>query len=539
MTSKVSTLEVDFRTMDGPSGGRRHSIRRILVNGSFSVGRSTRRRPAAVVAFLATLALLASACVVEEPVTDGSTPDTATSTVLGLVATLVPGAVQLTWQGQPDASAYDVSWRVRGEDAWTGHAVATTDNHTVAGLATAVAYQFRVRVEGSGETGWSGIRTRAYYDLHLPVVSISTGGVPILDKVNYVTGMMKLDPNGHDVDAYSGSLEIRGRGNSTWSMPKKPYRLKLTTKSELLDMPSNRHWVLLANALDRSQLRNDTAFGLSELTDLDWTPRFQHVEVVLNGEYLGVYQLGEHIRPDSTRVDISVPGANDNEGPKLTGGYLFEIDQRLEANKEIGFRTEENVPIVIKEPEAPTPAQFDYAKSVIDEFEAALFGPDFADPVTGFRSLIDTETLIDSYLVAELTRQQDAFWSSTFLVKPRTEKLRMGPLWDFDLSMGVNPGQFSIASPATGWYTRHQTKGLWISQMFKDPVFAQEVSDRWDELKGSFAAWIETLDETQAAMLPAIKTDGYRWGYSLANNDTSAFLQNWLRTRYTWIDNNI
>ncbi len=117
----------------------------------------------------------------------------------------------------------------------------------------------------------------------LPVLSIATEhGLPIASKEDYLRAEFALDG-----DAFAG--EIRGRGNSTWSMPKRPYRLKLTAKRAMLGMPSSKHWVLLADYADASLLRNELAFKLGQSTALAWTPRQRAVEVVLNGELQGVY----------------------------------------------------------------------------------------------------------------------------------------------------------------------------------------------------------------------------------------------------------
>jgi hypothetical protein len=139
----------------------------------------------------------------------------------------------------------------------------------------------------------------------LPILAISTlNGAGILDRDHYVTATAELrDANA--LTLFTGlSLQIRGRGNSTWNYPKKPFRLRFTARTELLGMPASRHWVLLANYLDRTLLRNEAAFEFSRLTGLAWTPRSEQVVLELNGEYLGIYQLTEHVRIDSDRVDI-------------------------------------------------------------------------------------------------------------------------------------------------------------------------------------------------------------------------------------------
>ena len=169
-------------------------------------------------------------------------------------------------------------------------------------------YLFRVRprvAAGATPKDFSPSIQSVYVEPQLPIVRIDTEGyVPVTDKENYRRATMTIDPNGTDFAAYSGTLGIRGRGNSTWLANKKPYRLRLDTKSPLMGIASDRNWVLLANAMDRSQLRSFAASQIAQATDLAWTPSYRHVEVILNGRYDGVYQLSEHIRPGADRVAI-------------------------------------------------------------------------------------------------------------------------------------------------------------------------------------------------------------------------------------------
>ncbi len=398
-------------------------------------------------------------------------------------------------------------------------------------------YGFRIgaAVDGGPTTLWGPTINVRFYDLVLPVIRIDTeDAAPVADKENYVPATMTLDPNGSEYAAFSGTLGIRGRGNSTWLEPKKPYRLRLDTKSPLMDIASNRHFVLLANAIDRSQLRTFAASELAHSTDLAWTPTYRHVEVILNGQYDGVYQLSEHIRPDPDRVDIDELGPDDNSGHELTGGYLLEVDQRLEENDEPGFRTaRDNYPIVVKEPDPMTPEQRDYITSHVQEFEDRLYSPNYTDPVDGYRPYLDVDAFIDHYLVQEVTANMDGFRYSTFFSKARgDDRLRYGPIWDFDQSMG-SARSWRPLNP-TGW--QHQNSSLWTQRLLSDPSFRAELDARWDELQPVFAQLPAQLATLGQELAPAIANDGHRWNYSLVDADTPSFLSTWLTTRLNWID---
>jgi hypothetical protein len=379
----------------------------------------------------------------------------------------------------------------------------------------------------------------------LPVVWITTqGGAPITDTETYVPGSLAIssDLAGANV-LYSGTMQIKGRGHSTWWMPKKPYRIKLDTKASLLGMPTERDWNLLANYCDKTLLRNAVAFELSRRLGMPWTPRSAFVEVFLNGRYDGTYQLTEKIEAGPDRVDITRMAATDTAGDALTGGYLMEIDERLDGAT--WFYTPRQVPIVIQDPDPAVPQQLDYIRSYVTQAEDALYSSAFADPALGWPAYFDAGTFIDWFLVNETAASVDAiFFSSCWLYKHRMDPLlRMGPVWDFDISMGnVN---YSTAVNPAGWWVR---LGPWYSRLFQDPNFAAAVAVRWNAVK---ATELDTLpafvDQTAAALALAQQNNFQRWpilGQWVWPNSECAgsyageidFVKSWLTQRIAWMD---
>ena len=349
-------------------------------------------------------------------------------------------SVTLTWGiDEPNATGYEWQWRPSETSTSTSETTEVPEVVATMGLTPNRHYWARVRyLDTDGSAGESSSGTSFFFaDMTLPVVRINTEHEVAIGRELYVNASMTIDPNGSGDAAYSGTTQIRGRGNSTWGAPKKPYRLKLSTKSSLMGMTTNRDWILLANFYDPSHLRTELAFDLSRQTDLSFTPTYRYVEVILNGRYDGLYMLGEQVEVDSGRVELDEMGPTDNSGEALTGGYMLEFDFRLDTAVEPGFVSGEGVKVAIKEPDPPAHEQAAYIRSYFNAFEAATLSPTFADPVTGFRSHLDVDAFIDWYIIAELTRQQDAAWASTFLTKPRNGKLTFGPVWDFDLSMGT------------------------------------------------------------------------------------------------------
>lgn len=203
-----------------------------------------------------------------------------------------------------------------------------------------------------------------FIDTGLPAIYLSTNGKPIVSKEDYIVGDIRITSDfGRNV-VYQGVTEVKGRGNSTWGMPKKPYRIKLDKKAGLLGMPEDKSWALMANYGDQSLLRNDVAFEVSRRLELGYTPRQQYVEFFLNGEYMGNYTLTEHIKEGKDRVAID----EDN------GGFILEEDGYA-YSEPVHFITPKNMPITVKFPDEDdiTPEQFDYIKNYVTSFENSLY----------------------------------------------------------------------------------------------------------------------------------------------------------------------
>jgi hypothetical protein len=346
----------------------------------------------------------------------------------------------------------------------------------------------------------------------LPLLRINTtDGVAITSRDVYVPGTFTLaDSAGTPVA--EGALEIRGRGHSTWGMPKKPYRLKLGGSAGLLGMPASRHWVLLANYADKTLMRNEVAFQLSRWLEMEYTPRSRYVELELNGSYEGIYQLAEHVRIAPERVNIPELEVTDTTAATITGGYLIEVDQRRDA--EFCFNST-RTPMVfcLSNPETLGDSawfrQRAYLEGYMQQVDEAIFGPGFADPLTGYAAYLDVESAIDYYLVNELFKNVDGnLRLSTYLYKKRDGKLTFGPVWDFDLAIGnVN---YDNADLVEGWHIR---TAAWFDRLFQDPAFALRVRDQWRALVAD--GTLDGIDEfmsIQRAYLSEVQVRNFeRW----------------------------
>ena len=330
---------------------------------------------------------------------------------------------------------------------------------------------------------------------NIPVIHIKTkNSAPILNKKDYVDGTITIsDPEKlySDVAEFSAEMGIRGRGNSTWSFPKKPWKVKLKEKASLLGMPADKEWALLANYADRTLVRNIVAMKLSEICGFSWTPRMHSVEVYLNGKYQGVYTLCEHKKVSSDRVDIDVVGEDVTGGDAITGGYYLEIEEQQDETT--CWWTSMGVPMMFSDPEEPNSEQLAYIKGLFESFEQALWAKDYSQ-TSGYPKYIDVDSFVDYYIVQELTKNIDGnLRKSSFITKERGKKMEMYHLWDFDLTLG-NCGYFwgNVGNgPENFWIKLDK----WYPHLFADPAFVDKVQKRWNELKPEFDKIPEFIDE--------------------------------------------
>lgn len=378
----------------------------------------------------------------------------------------------------------------------------------------------------------------------LPILYLETEA-PVVSKDDYVKGNIIVDANSkYDQPVTSMPMEMRGRGNSTWTMPKRPYRIKLNNKAEMLGMPAARKWVLLANFADKTLMRNYLALEISRRFEAAFTPRARFVEVILNGEYLGNYLLTDQVEVGPTRINIPELKASSPDSD-VSGGYLLEVDERLD--EIVWFRSLLQVAFTVKSPESITTKQLDYIRNYIQQVENTLYSPDFAHPTEGYSKYINTETFINWYLVNELLKNNDAvFFSSVFIYKDRNAKLSMGPVWDFDLAAGNMT--YNGNNLPEGWWVK---QSVWINRLFDDPVFVQKVKARWNALKGPQTSTLFSFINTTAEELKASQKENfnkwdllysYTWpnAVSLGSYESEVqYMKEWLSKRIKWMDTEI
>jgi len=369
----------------------------------------------------------------------------------------------------------------------------------------------------------------------LPIVYIDTENKKaITSKDEYVKGTIRivedLETRGAG-DVFESPMKIKGRGNSTWNLPKKPYKIKFDEKVSLLGEPADKEWVLLANYTDKTSLRNETAFDLGRMSKLEYTNRTHFVDVIINGVYNGTYQLGEQLKISKNRVNVG------------DDGYLLEIDAKAAAD-DITFRVAHiGQPINIKDPDVEVDGeQYKYVAQYLHVTDSVLFSENFLDETNGYSKYIDVTSFVDWYLINEITKNNDAcFFSSCYMNLSRDGKLKMGPLWDFDIAFG-NVNYNGCDNPEGFWIKNV----AWYKRLFQDSNFVQKVKQRFNYYYENRENIYAEINANAEYLKYSIIENNNKWKtlyvYTWPNNTIWGSYENevqsmkiWLEKRFQWL----
>ena len=339
-------------------------------------------------------------------------------------------------------------------------------------------------------------------------------------------------------DVVSAPVHIKGRGNSSWTQPKKPYRLKFDEKIALLGEHKDKSWVLVANYSDKSMLRNSLSYYMGKVSNLEWTPSSHFVELFINGKHQGTYLLCEKVKVAKHRVNVG------------DDGFLLECNRW--ADQEDGnvyFYTPNLTPaIVVKEPDVVAgDANFEYVRNYMLTAEQVLFSANFADPNVGWQKYMDMDSFVDWYLIHEMSKNVDCMFNfSTYLNLPRGGKLRMGPIWDFDIAYGnikqSDSGYLKWVFPSGNLLS--VTK--WYSRLMKDPAFVAKLKERFNYFYSHKNEFLTYLNESAQYLRYSVEENEAKWGtlyhYTFKNYNIwgSYFnevqdLKEWLNARLDWM----
>lgn len=370
----------------------------------------------------------------------------------------------------------------------------------------------------------------------LPVMWIETEGrKEITSKEEYLRASFKLV---EDVrtraagDVIEDSVSIKGRGNSNWGMAKKPYRLKLDHKQALLGDPKDKSWILLNNYADKTMLRIKTAFYLGEISNLEYTSRSHFVELILNGRYNGTYQLCEKLKIGKERVDVG------------DDGFLFEIDARVTEESDSRYFMVNHLAnsVDIKDPEVEYgDEKYNYGKEIVTIADSVLYSSNFLDSNEGWQKYFDIDSFVDWYLINEITHNTDSRMSlSCYMNYKKGGKIKMGPLWDFDIAFGNT--DYAQRGPE-GFWVRYAN---WICRMFEDPAFVAKVKERFNYFYSKRSDIMLEINANANYLKYAVQENENRWHtfyiYTWPNydiwgsyNNEIQSMKEWLYARFEWL----
>ena len=378
----------------------------------------------------------------------------------------------------------------------------------------------------------------------LPVIHLNTqDSASIVSRDYYINGNLWIDncetPLGSEASPLP--LEIKGRGNWTWNhYYKKPYKVKFTTKQAPLGLDKSRHFILLPHASDDSgYLRNFTGFELSRLLEMPYTPTETPVELILNGEYQGLYFLCEKIRVESGRVDIYEQADGETIPENVTGGWLLELTDDGDVVISQHQNNDPQNPIfnfVSRSPEVLSTVQRNYIHDLIRDTDSCIYVADKSDQ--GWERYLDMNTVARFYVIHEVMENVESFSGSLFMYKDLgdDEKLHFGPVWDFDNSF------YQKATTSDHFIFDYGTHYpfLWIKELLKFPRFQHAVREVWHEFM-EHNVWDITLQniwQWRELLAEAKLQDKLRWyQYASAKNDERAFTYlNVLSNKIAWLD---
>lgn len=396
---------------------------------------------------------------------------------------------------------------------------------------------------------------------NIPTVVIHTTdtATDIDSKTVYRPGYVSfISENGKKI--YSDTLEIRGRGNGSWTFEKKPYKLKLAHKKRILGMPAKaKKWTLINNWSDKPMIRNNVAFEASRLMHMPYTPACELVDVIYNGEYKGTYQLCDQIEVKKNRVEVTEMTTEDNSTPNLTGGYLIEVDAYASSEPKHFTSSQLKTPVTIHYPDEDviTEKQEKYIKGWYNTMETRLMMQNYENPIIGYRNYLDVDSYLRRLIVSEFAANIDGYYS-VYMTKERNDRqFKAGPVWDFDLGFENDYRVYPVndmtdfvcmssrASTTTGMYSflkrvidsnTEKLKELW-SDARNNNDFTPEHFDHYID---SLATLIDGSQKLNYVRWPVL-TQKIRYNIEARPSFQAEidFLKDFIHRRIAWLDNKI
>ena len=404
-----------------------------------------------------------------------------------------------------------------------------------------------------------------FTSFNIPIVVIDTDTQEIVDETRIVAEMGIINNGEGQInhvsdpfDDYSGKINIEYRGSTSQAFPKKSYAFETQDDNNdvrnvsLLGLPEENDWILYAPYSDKSLIRNILAYKLSgELGH--YAPRTKLCELIVNGNYRGVYVLTEKIKRDNNRVDIARLYPDEISGDDLTGGYIIKIDKTTGSSGPLWYSELGGIGYQYEYPDFDEIAeeQKDYIKSYIDGFEQALISEHFMDSDIGYRKYIDESSVVDFFIINEISKNVDGYMLSSFFHKDKDSnggELTMGPVWDFNLSFGI--ADFRDGFMTDGFQVNINSSIWWWDRFLQDSILISDIRSRWHSIRENKfrdEAIVAIIDSLALLLDESQQRNFKRWdiiGRSIWPNyyigesfeDEIDYLKTWTLERLQWLD---
>jgi len=348
------------------------------------------------------------------------------------------------------------------------------------------------------------------------------GNQEVIDKEKYLKATVSIDGN-ILYSNFEAPTEIRGRGNSTWTYPKKPYRIRLTNKASILGLTEARNWVLLANYLDPSLMCNAVAMRIGRDLNVPFTNDIIPVDVTINGTYRGSYVLTQHLEVAENRINLT------------KSGYLFELDTYYD--EEYKFKSVNyNLPVMIKSPELSNQNEIIPIKEDFQQLENLIFNSSF--PNNGYREKFNIDVFARYIIVYLLTSNQELNHpKSTYLHKSTNEKYAFGPIWDFDWAFGYSNGGSHFVDPMRPFFRDNTIGKIFFTRLLTDPQTQKLVKSYWQAYKSNkFNNLMKFIDEYAALIKDSKAKDELVWNKGKNFEQEVLRLKSYLDARKNYID---
>lgn len=399
-----------------------------------------------------------------------------------------------------------------------------------------------------------------YRPSNLPLVVIHTENAQEpYDKEHEINAFVQIIS---DDKILADTATVRLRGNASMGFPKKPYRIKWDEKHRVLGSPAKaKKWTLINNYGDKTLMRNIIAFEISRRLGLEYTPFCTPVDVMINGEYKGCYQLCDQVEVGKNRVSIEEMDRTCTSGDALTGGYFIEVDAYAN-NEPVHFTSSKGNPVTIKSPDSEeiVSEQKDYITRRFNELESRLFGSYYtATDSRGYRSMLDLESFLRHFIVGELSGNTDTYWSVNLYKHRGDEHFYTGPVWDFDLAFENDSRTYPINN-RTDWIYRNGGSYAGHMRSFVDRIVVSdhtakaELLELWKDARINRGISAESLndfiDETADLLQESQHLNFIRWPIlsQRVHQNPQVFgsyagevkvVKNYLTKRVPWIDKKV